>query len=103
MSRDAPIAVLQAAISRVVEDIQDKQKAADEQADFIPAAHFVGAKSGYYFSRGDKGVGLVSPLHMNKPAPTISPTCLNSWPEVTSCRFIAIFLLEQVLPRSFAA
>lgn len=57
MSRGAPIAVLQAAISRVVEDVQDKLKASDEQADFVPASTFTGARPGYYFSKGNKGVG----------------------------------------------
>jgi hypothetical protein len=64
MSRDAPIAVLQAAINLVVEGIHDKQKVADELQDFISSNKFAGAKPGYFFSKGDKGVGYVqSCLH----------------------------------------
>ena len=57
MAQSAPDAVLQAAISRVVGDVHQKQRAAEEQAEFIASAVFSGAKSGYYFSTGDKGVG----------------------------------------------
>ena len=57
MAQSAPDAVLQAAISRVVGDVHQKQRAAEEQADFIASAVFSGAKPGYFFSSGDKGVG----------------------------------------------
>ena len=59
MAQSAPDAVLQAAISRVVGDVHQKQRAAEEQAEFIASAVFSGAKPGYYFSSGDKGVGCV--------------------------------------------
>lgn len=57
MAQSAPDAVLQAAISRVVGDVHEKQRAAEEKADFIPASAFNGAKPGFYFSKGEKGIG----------------------------------------------
>jgi hypothetical protein len=57
MAQSAPDAVLQAAINRVVGDVHEKQRAAEEKADFIPASAFSGAKPGFYFSKGEKGLG----------------------------------------------
>ena len=57
MAQSAPDAVLQAAINRVVGDVHEKQRAAEEQADFIPSARFTGPRPGFYFTKGGKGLG----------------------------------------------
>ena len=57
MSRDAPVAVLQAAFNSIVGGLQDKQKGAATQQEFIAANKFEGAKPGFFFSLGNKGVG----------------------------------------------
>ena len=55
MARDAPTAVLHAALKSIVGGL-DKQTP-DEPQDFVASSVFTGAKPGYYFSRGEKGVG----------------------------------------------
>ena len=57
MSREAPTAVLQAAVSRIVGALADKKPAPDER--FVPAAAFSGPKPGFYFSAGPEGLGYV--------------------------------------------
>lgn len=55
MARDAPTAVLQAALKNIVGGLE--KQTPEELKDFIASAVFTGGKSGYYFSKGDKGVG----------------------------------------------
>ncbi|BDA41413.1 beta-catenin-like protein 1 [Coccomyxa sp. Obi] len=57
MSRDAPVAVLQAAFNSIVGGLQEKQKGTEPQQEFIASSKFTGAKPGFYFSLGSKGVG----------------------------------------------
>ncbi|KAK9819671.1 hypothetical protein WJX72_000948 [[Myrmecia] bisecta] len=57
MSRQAPTAVLQAAL-RSFETAQEVKKELDAAAaPFIPSASFVGSRPGYYFTSGEQGVG----------------------------------------------
>ncbi|EIE25166.1 DUF1716-domain-containing protein [Coccomyxa subellipsoidea C-169] len=68
MSRDAPVAVLQAAFNSIVGGLQDKQKGAATQQEFIAASKFEGAKPGFFFSLGTKGVGYYADAHQPKVA-----------------------------------
>jgi hypothetical protein len=72
MSLDAPVAVLQAAFNSIVGGLQAKQKDTATQQDFIASSKFEGAKPGFFFSLGSKGVGYVftGPL---------SPRGPNAW------------------------
>lgn len=49
--RQAPTAILQQALS------QFEAEEPTQQAAFIPAARFQGARSGYYFTKGSSGLG----------------------------------------------
>lgn len=49
--RQAPTAILQQALS------QFEAEEPSQQAAFVPAARFQGARPGYYFSKGPNGLG----------------------------------------------